>query len=258
MCPRLREGARFRATLDNSMFCDRIILCFVGGVMKPSFFRFDGFNAFLMSCFLNVVALQAGPATDCQHPKKVTRAEAMDAVRTLISWAGDDPDRPGVLETPRRVVDSFAEFFEGYNLDPHEPMRKTFDDINGYQDMVLVRNIEFHSRCEHHMLPIDGVVHIAYVPNQKVVGLSKLPRVVKTFARRLQIQERMTSQIADVIQNALQCQGVMVFVEGSHHCMGTRGVNSQASTITTYSTGVFRNNPQLRREFMERISRSEK
>ena len=183
-----------------------------------------------------------------------SQEEAEAAVRTLIQWAGDDPDREGLLETPNRVVRSYAEFFAGYDLDPEEVLRKTFEESGGYDEMVLIRDIEVESHCEHHMVPIIGKAHVAYIPNDRVVGISKLARVVEIFAKRLQIQEKMTVDIAETINNVLKPQGVAVVIEASHQCMTTRGIHKPAAdTVTSQMLGVFRDDPSTRREFLTMI-----
>ena len=185
-----------------------------------------------------------------------SQAEAEEAVRTLIRWAGDDPDREGLLETPARVVRSYGEFFEGYTLDPEEVLRKTFEETGGYDEMVLIRDIELESHCEHHMVPIIGKAHVAYIPRNRVVGISKLARVVGIFAKRLQIQEKMTVDIAATIDNVLQPQGVAVVIEARHQCMTTRGVHKPAAeTVTSQMLGAFREDPSTRREFLAMIRR---
>ncbi len=183
-----------------------------------------------------------------------TREEAEAAVRTLIRWAGDDPTREGLLETPARVVRSYDEFFAGYELDPEEVLTKTFEETGGYDEMVLVRDIELESHCEHHMVPINGKAHVAYIPNNRVVGISKLARVVEIFAKRLQIQEKMTVDIATTIDRVLQPQGVAVVIEASHQCMTTRGIHKPgADTVTSHMLGAFRTDPSTRREFLAMI-----
>jgi GTP cyclohydrolase I len=172
------------------------------------------------------------------HP---TQAEAEAAVRTLILWAGDDPSREGLAETPQRVVKAFREFYKGYDQDPDEILDRVFEEVDSYRDMVLVRDIPFHSHCEHHMVPFVGKAHIAYYPAKGVVGLSKLARIVEVYARRLQTQETMTAQIAQAIDRALAPRGVAVLVEAEHMCMSMRGVQKQgSSTMTTQYTGVFK------------------
>ena len=175
-------------------------------------------------------------------------------MRTLISWAGDDPDREGLRETPSRVVRAHEEFFAGYATDPEEFLEKTFEEVEGYDEMVTVRDIDLMSHCEHHMVPIIGKVHVAYLPRARVVGLSKLARVVEAYARRLQIQEKLTVQIADTIDRVLQPKGVAVVVEAGHQCMTTRGVRKSGSvTVTSRMTGAFRENVTTREEFLSMI-----
>lgn len=187
-------------------------------------------------------------------PVRPTRAEAEAAVRTLISWTGDDPDREGLIETPARVVRAYEEFFAGYSSDPEASLSKTFEEVEGYDEMVIVRDIDLMSHCEHHMVPIIGRVHVGYLPDKRVVGISKLARVVEAFGRRLQIQEKMTSQIADTIDRVLQPKGVAVVVEAGHQCMTTRGVNKPAAvTVTSRMTGAFRENVTTREEFLSMI-----
>ncbi|GJM02410.1 MAG: GTP cyclohydrolase 1 [Rhodomicrobium sp.] len=177
--------------------------------------------------------------------------EAEEAVRTLIRWAGDDPAREGLLETPKRVVKAYKEFFKGYTENAEEILSRTFNDVGGYDDMVMLRGIEMHSHCEHHMVPFIGKVHIAYMPNEKVVGLSKLARIVDTFARRLQTQETMTAQIASAIDAGLNTKGSAVMIEAVHQCMSMRGVQkSDVATITTRFTGIFKDDRDYRDRFM--------
>ena len=186
---------------------------------------------------------------------KPTREEAEEAVRTLICWTGDNPDREGLIETPKRVVKAYEEFFEGYNMDPEEVLTKTFEEVKGYDDAVIVRNIRVESHCEHHIVPILGVAHVGYIPNNRVVGISKLARVIEIFGKRLQTQETMTAQIADTIQKVLQPKGVAVVVDASHQCMTTRGIHkTESSTITSRMLGAFRDNPETRSEFMNLIN----
>ena len=186
---------------------------------------------------------------------KPTREEAEEAVRTLICWTGDNPDREGLIETPKRVVKAYEEFFEGYDMNPEEVLQKTFEEVQGYDDAVIVRNIRVESHCEHHIVPILGVAHIGYIPNNRVVGISKLARVVEIFGKRLQTQETMTAQIADTIQKVLEPKGVAVVVDASHQCMTTRGIHkTESSTITSRMLGAFRENPETRSEFMNLIN----
>ena len=183
-----------------------------------------------------------------------TREDAEEAVRTLIRWAGDDPSREGLRDTPTRVARAYDEFFRGYSLDPEEVLRRTFEETGGYDEMVLIRDIEVESHCEHHMVPIIGKAHVAYIPDRRVVGISKLARVVDIFARRLQIQEKMTVDIASTIDRVLQPQGVAVVIEARHQCMTTRGVHKPgAGTITSHMLGAFRDDPSTRREFLAMI-----
>ncbi len=184
-----------------------------------------------------------------------TKEEAMKAVKTLISWAGDDPTREGLLETPDRVVRSYGEFFEGYNIDPEAALTKTFEEVEGYDEMVIVRNIRVESHCEHHMVPIIGIAHVGYIPNSRVVGISKLARVVDIFGKRLQTQETMTAQIADTINRVLQPKGVAVVIDAAHECMSTRGIHkTESSTVTSQMLGIFKENPKTRSEFMNLIA----
>ncbi len=180
-----------------------------------------------------------------------TRAEVEEAVRVLIAWVGDNPDRDGVKETPRRVAAALEELYEGYGLDPAEVLERTFDEDGGYDDMVLVKDIPFYSHCEHHMMPVTGKAHIAYYPSDKVVGLSKLGRVVDIFARRLQTQERMTAEIVGAIDDVLHPRGVAILIEAEHHCVTRRGTRAHgAMTTTTQFTGIFRDDPAEQMRFM--------
>ncbi|UEM24119.1 GTP cyclohydrolase I FolE [Skermanella mucosa] len=183
-----------------------------------------------------------------------SRAEAEQAVRTLLLWAGDDPDREGLLGTPDRVVRSYEEFFAGYGVDPVELLQRTFEETDGYDEMVVLKGIRFESYCEHHMVPIIGKAHVAYLPNHRVVGISKLARVVEAYAKRLQIQEKMTSQIANTIEEVLQPLGVAVVLEGEHQCMTTRGIHKPGvNMVTSRMLGAFRTDPTTRREFLAMI-----
>jgi GTP cyclohydrolase IA len=188
--------------------------------------------------------------------EKPDRTEVEAAVRTLIRFAGDDPDREGLLDTPRRVVDSYLEFFSGYQADPVELLRRTFTETDGYDEMVLLRDIRFESHCEHHMAPIIGRAHVAYLPHRRVVGISKLARIVDAYARRLQIQEKMTAQIANTINEILEPQGVAVVIEAVHQCMTTRGVHkSGVVMVTSRMLGAFRQDVATRREFLAMIGK---
>ena len=185
-----------------------------------------------------------------------TRAEAEQAVRTLLRWIGDDPDREGLRSTPERVAKAYEDWFGGYREDPVEFLRRTFQEVEGYDEMIVLRDIRFESHCEHHMAPIIGKVHIGYLPDRKIVGISKLARVVETFARRLQVQEAMTAQIAHCIQGVLKPKGVGVVVEGTHQCMTTRGVRKHGvAMITSQLLGHFRSDPRTRNEFLTMIGR---
>ena len=186
---------------------------------------------------------------------KPTRKEAEDAVRTLISWAGDDPKREGLIETPKRVVKSYEEFYAGYDQDPAEILSKVFEEIEGYDEIVLVKDILLESHCEHHMVPILGKAHVAYLPDKRVVGLSKLARVVDLYAKRLQTQETMTAQIADTIDEVLKPKGVAVVIDAEHQCMSSRGVSKKGtSTVTSRMLGAFRDSQKSRMEFMNLIA----
>ena len=187
-----------------------------------------------------------GPDRDAAVP-----AEVLDAVRTLIRWAGDDPEREGLVDTPGRVARAYKEYFKGYQEDPREHLTRTFKEVGGYDEIVLLRDIPFHSHCEHHMAPIIGKVHIAYLPTDRVVGLSKLARVALGYARRLQVQERLTAEIADAVQEVLHPRGVAVVVEASHACMSARGVMTTGATMTTSRMmGVFREDERSRKEVL--------
>lgn len=189
-----------------------------------------------------------------QKAQLPTQPEAEDAVRTLIRWAGDNPDREGLKGTPRRVVRAYKEWFAGYDEDPKDYLQRTFEEIGGYDEMVLLRDIRFVSHCEHHIAPIIGSVHIGYLPRHRVIGISKLARLVDTFARRLQVQEKMTAQIADCLNAGLKPYGVGVVVEGAHECMTTRGVQkSDVTMVTSRLLGAFRHQKQTRDEFLSAL-----
>ncbi len=205
----------------------------------------------------------ANPDAEREHSDHIgqesppSREVAMAAVETLIRWAGDDPHREGLKGTPDRVVRAFKEFFSGYNIDPVEVLRRTFEEVEGYDEIVLLRDIRFESHCEHHMAPIIGKAHVAYLPNQRVVGISKLARIVEAYARRLQIQEKMTAQIANTLQEVLQPKGVAVVIEAAHQCMTTRGIHKPGVTmVTSRMLGAFRDNASTRREFLTLIGGS--
>lgn len=187
-------------------------------------------------------------------PDRPTRAEAEAAVRTLIAWAGDNPNREGLLDTPRRVVKAYEQWFRGYALNPAEALARTFGEVNGYDDMVMVRDVRLESHCEHHIAPFIGVAHIAYLPRDSVVGLSKLARVVEIFSKRMQTQESLTAQVADAIEQYLAPRGVAVLIEAEHMCMSTRGVNQQGvSTVTTRFSGAFETEPGYRDRFLSLV-----
>jgi len=188
---------------------------------------------------------------------KPSREEVINAVKTMIAWAGDNPNREGLVDTPQRVVNAYEEFFSGYNLNPDEILSKTFEEVEGYDEMVIVKNIRLESHCEHHMVPIIGKADIAYIPDKRVVGISKLARLVDIFGKRLQTQETMTAQIADTIQRVLKPKGVAVVIDAAHQCMTTRGVHkSETTTVTSRMLGLFKNNPTTRAEFMMLIKGS--
>jgi GTP cyclohydrolase IA len=186
-----------------------------------------------------------------------TREEAEAAVRTLLRWTGDDPDREGLLDTPARVVRAYEEFFAGYAADPVELLARSFEETDGYDEMVVLRDIRLESHCEHHMVPIIGKAHVAYLPAGRVVGISKLARVVEAYAKRLQIQEKLTAQVANTIDDVLKPKGVAVVVEAAHQCMTTRGVHQTGVTmVTSRMLGAFRDDPTTRREFLAMIGGS--
>ena len=186
--------------------------------------------------------------------KKISREEAEEAVKTLIKWVGDNPSREGLKDTPKRVIKAYEEFFSGYKESAEKFLSKTFEDVQGYEDLVMLKDINFNSHCEHHMVPIEGKVHLAYIPINKVVGISKLARTVDIFARRLQTQETMTQQIADCINNSLKPKGVAVYIEAFHQCMTTRGVmKPNVSTITNCFIGDFKTKSELQQRFTNYI-----
>ena len=180
--------------------------------------------------------------------------EAMAAVKTLLAFAGDDPSREGLIETPKRVIKAYGEFFAGYDEDPVEALSKTFEQVEGYDEMVIVKGIRVESHCEHHMVPILGVAHVGYIPNKRVVGISKLARIIDIFGKRLQTQETMTAQVADTINDVLKPKGVAVVIDAAHQCMTTRGIHkTETSTVTSRMLGAFKENPTTRSEFMNLI-----
>lgn len=197
------------------------------------------------------------PRPQAAEPLRPSREEAERAVRTLIQWAGDNPDREGLIDTPDRVVRAYEEWFAGYSVDPTEILKRTFEETDGYDEMVILRDVRFVSFCEHHIAPIIGRAHIAYLPRNRVVGISKLARVVEAYAKRMQIQEKLTAQVANAIQDVLDPQGVAVVIEAQHQCMTTRGVQkSGVSMITSRMLGVFRHNPETRKEFFSLIGQA--
>lgn len=199
-------------------------------------------------------ALKAVKTITKEISEKSLEQEALEAVKTLILWAGDDPEREGLIDTPKRVVKSYKEFFAGYDEDPEEILSRTFEEVEGYDDAVIVRNIRVESHCEHHMVPIVGVAHIGYIPKKRVVGISKLARLVDLFGKRLQTQETMTAQIADTIEKVLQPKGVAVVIDANHQCMSTRGIHkTESSTITSRMLGTFRSDNKAREEFISLI-----
>lgn len=199
---------------------------------------------------LDADALPA-PDQPQEGPRRRTQAEAEAAVRVLIEWAGDDPDREGLQDTPARVARSYRELFAGYDIDPREYLRRTFQEVGGYDELIVLRDIRFYSYCEHHMLPVIGRAHVGYLPTDRVVGISKLARVVRGYARRLQIQEKMTADIAAAIQDVLRPRGVGVVVDAEHSCMTMRGVNAPSSSLVTSTLlGVIRDDHRTRQEFL--------
>ncbi|MCZ6885937.1 MAG: GTP cyclohydrolase I FolE [Alphaproteobacteria bacterium] len=200
------------------------------------------------------IQLNPGQAVGDTAPARPSREEAEEAVRTMIRWAGDDPRREGLVGTPDRVTRAWEEFFQGYDEEPREILARTFEEIEGYDEMVVLKNIRFESHCEHHILPIIGLAHVAYLPKKRVVGISKLARLVQAYAKRLQIQEKMTAQIAAAVDEILQPDGVAVVVEAEHQCMTTRGIHKPGTTmVTSRMLGSFRTDQKTRREFLAMI-----
>ena len=192
-----------------------------------------------------------------QNSKKISDKEAEEAFKTILSWMGEDPSREGLLETPKRVVKAFKEYFKGYREDPVQVLDKTFGDVDGYDDMVIQKNISIQSHCEHHMAPIIGKAHVAYIPNERVVGLSKLARVVEVFSKRLQTQERLTMQIANTLMQSLDAKGVAVTIDSTHQCMTMRGIKKeQATTVTNYYLGQFKEDLSYQNRYLRLISNS--
>ena len=203
-----------------------------------------------------LIGLDTAADLDLDHAQRPSREAALQAVRTLLAWAGDNPNREGLLDTPQRVVDAYGEWFAGYQGDPAQELSRTFEDVQGYDDMVMLRGIDVQSHCEHHMAPFLGKAWVAYMPTGKVVGLSKIARVVEIFAKRLQTQETMTMQIADAICDELAPAGVAVLIDAEHQCMSTRGVHHHdVSTITTQFRGVFKTDKMLQQRFMDLVQR---
>ena len=190
--------------------------------------------------------------TETDKPVRPSREQALEAVRTLIAWSGDNPERPGLVDTPKRVVDAYGEWYEGYEADVARELSRTFEDVQGYDDMVLLRDIEVESHCEHHMAPFLGKAYVAYIPAEKVVGISKIARVVEIYARRLQNQETLTNDIVNAIESHLAPKGVAVLIDAAHQCMTTRGVHHRhVSTLTTRFTGAFKDDPALADRFLK-------
>ena len=192
---------------------------------------------------------------ESSNSHKPSREEAKEAVKTMLAWAGENPNREGLIETPERVVSAYEEFFAGYDMDPDAILDKTFEEVAGYDEMVIVKDVRLESHCEHHMVPFIGIAHVAYIPHKRVVGISKLARIVDVYAKRLQTQETMTAQIADTIQRVLEPRGVAVVIDAEHQCMSTRGVHkSETSTVTSRMLGIFRTDERTRSEFMNLIA----
>lgn len=203
---------------------------------------------------MNILTPTETPTADKASEPRPTRAQAEAAVRTLLLWAGDDPAREGLIDTPSRVVRSYEEFFEGYAIDPVNLLERTFEETDGYDEIVLLRDIRLESYCEHHMVPIIGRAHVAYLPHRRVVGISKLARLVEAYSKRLQIQEKLTAQIANTIQDVLEPRGVAVVIEAAHQCMTTRGIHKPGVTmVTSRMLGAFRDDPATRRELLAMI-----
>ena len=196
------------------------------------------------------------PQSTEKPPQKPSQEQAMEAVKTLIRWAGDNPEREGLIETPKRVINAYQEFFKGYTENPQEIISKTFEEVEGYDEMVLLKNMRLESHCEHHMVPIIGVAHIAYIPKVRVVGISKIARLLDVYAKRLQTQETMTAQIADTLNETLEPKGVAVVIDAAHQCMTTRGVHKAGTTtVTSRMLGVFKQDARTRAEFISLIDK---
>ena len=195
-------------------------------------------------------------STEKNHIERPSQEQAMEAVKTLIRWAGDNPEREGLIETPKRVINAYQEFFKGYTENPQEIISKTFEEVEGYDEMVLLKNMRLESHCEHHMVPIIGVAHIAYIPKVRVVGISKIARLLDVYAKRLQTQETMTAQIADTLNETLEPKGVAVVIDAAHQCMTTRGVHKAGTTtVTSRMLGVFKQDARTRAEFISLIDK---
>ena len=204
---------------------------------------------------MNIVEKNLSGTTEQEFRNGVSDDDAKKALELLFKWIGENPQREGLKETPKRVLQAYKEWFAGYNQNPVEILSKTFEEIDGYREMISLKDVGFHSFCEHHFAPIIGKVHIGYIPNKKVVGLSKLARLIEMYARRLQVQEKMTAEIGNTLQNHLDCLGVGVVVEAEHHCMCSRGIKKQGSLMkTSHFTGIFLDNSDKKNEFMRSIS----
>tara|TARA_B100000902_G_scaffold136816_1_gene135061 strand:+ start:485 stop:1099 length:615 start_codon:yes stop_codon:yes gene_type:complete len=204
---------------------------------------------------VNIVEKNLSGTAEKEFRNGVSNDDAKKALELLFKWIGEDPQREGLKETPKRVLKAYKEWFAGYNQNPVEILSKTFEEIDGYREMISLKDVGFHSFCEHHFAPIIGKVHIGYIPNKKVVGLSKLARLIEMYARRLQVQEKMTAEIGNTLQNHLDCLGVGVVVEAEHHCMCSRGIKKQGSLMkTSHFTGIFLDNSDKKNEFMRSIS----
>lgn len=234
-------------------------------IPEPPFRRYSAFGS--IENFMDTLEPMLGNSTpensllNTSKPKSIvsftnrpSREEAMKAVKTLLAWAGDDPEREGLIDTPKRVVDAYEEWFQGYQADPAKELSRTFEDVQGYDDMVMLREIDVESHCEHHMAPFLGKAWVAYMPTSKVVGISKIARVVEIFAKRLQTQETMTKQVADALEESLAPLGVAVLIDAEHQCMSTRGVHHKnVTTVTTRFTGVFKTDQALQDRFLRLI-----
>ncbi|MFL2797047.1 MAG: GTP cyclohydrolase I FolE [Paracoccaceae bacterium] len=204
---------------------------------------------------MNIVEKNLSGTAEKEFRNGVSNDDAKKALELLLKWIGENPQREGLKETPKRVLKAYKEWFAGYNQNPVEILSKTFEEIDGYREMISLKDVGFHSFCEHHFAPIIGKVHIGYIPNKKVVGLSKLARLIEMYARRLQVQEKMTAEIGNTLQNHLDCLGVGVVVEAEHHCMCSRGIKKQGSLMkTSHFTGIFLDNSDKKNEFMRSIS----